>query len=105
MEEFIIRHWLTVLFGALTTLFAALLARAQAAARKDRAEAGAVKRGVQALLRDRILQAYWHYMDKGCCPIYAQENIHDMYAEYKNLGGNGTISRLVEEVCALPARK
>ena len=63
----------------------------------------AIRAGLRALLRDRILQAYNHYHeDKEYCPIYALENVEEMYKQYHALGGNGTITKLVEELKELP---
>lgn len=64
----------------------------------------AVGFGVQALLRDRIIQAYNHYTEKGYCPIYGLENVEEMYRQYHALGGNGTITELVERVKELPTQ-
>ena len=62
----------------------------------------AVGLGVQALLRDRIIQAYNHYTEKGCCPIYALENVEELYRQYHALGGNGTITKLYDQIRELP---
>jgi len=98
MLEFILKHWLTVLFGGIATMFMALYTGGRAKARKDRERMVAVERGVQALLRDRIYQACTHYEDKGFMPIYARENLEEMLKEYENLGGNGTLKSRVERV-------
>lgn len=58
--------------------------------------------GVRALLRDRIIQAYNYYLSKGCCPIYALENVERMYQAYHTLHGNGTVTKLVERLKQLP---
>lgn len=65
----------------------------------------AVALGVQALLRDRIIQAYNHYQDKGFCPIYGMENVQALYLQYHNLGGNGTITELVEKLKSMPTEQ
>ena len=44
-------------------------------------------------------------MDKGYCPIYALDNIHSLYEQYKNLGGNGTVARLMEEIETIPTER
>ena len=62
-------------------------------------------RGVQALLRDRIIQAYNHYTDKGYCPIYGLENVESMYRQYHALGGNGAITELVDRLKELPTER
>ncbi len=42
------------------------------------------------------------YLERGEIPIYALDNITKMYKAYHNLGGNGTITALVEEIKELP---
>ena len=59
----------------------------------------ALKAGLQALLRDRIIQAYNHYVqDKGWIPIYAKESIDACYKSYEALGDNGVIDNLMEQI-------
>ena len=65
-------------------------------------KAEAVRLGVQALLRDRLIWAHDHYMQKGCYPIYARENVEEMYTRYHALGGDGTVTSLVRELDGLP---
>lgn len=65
---------------------------------------GLVESAMQALLRDRIIQSYNHHMEKGYCPIYALESVNHMYEQYHALGGNGTVTRLVEELRRLPVQ-
>lgn len=54
--------------------------------------------GVRSLLRKEIIDYYNHYMDLGYIPIFAMENVIDMYRAYHRLGGNGTITKIVEEL-------
>lgn len=62
-------------------------------------ENNALKAGLQALLRDRIIQAYNHYVqDKGWIPIYAKESIDACYRSYEALGDNGVIDNLMEQI-------
>ena len=62
----------------------------------------AIQNGVQALLRDRIVQMYNDYIEKKYAPIYARENMECLYKEYKALDGNGTVSGLVKLFMELP---
>ena len=96
--EFIIKYWLEVLFGLLITVLT--LAYRKLASRMKRQEA--VELGIQALLRDRIIQTYNHYEDKGYCPIYARENVEELYTRYHDLGGNGTITSLMDKMRKVP---
>ena len=62
-------------------------------------ENNALKAGLQALLRDRIIQAYNHYVqDKGWIPIYAKESIDACYKSYEALGDNGVIDNLMQQI-------
>lgn len=64
----------------------------------------AVCLGVQALLRDRLIQSYNHHTDRGFAPIYAKENFENMWKQYHNLGVNGVMDGLHEAFMALPDR-
>ena len=62
----------------------------------------AVQLGVQALLRDRLIQSYNYYMDKGYAPIYARENFENMWQQYHDLGQNGVMDGLRRRFHELP---
>jgi hypothetical protein len=63
----------------------------------------ALKDGTLALLRNQIIQNYDKYMDRERIPIYAIENVLELYNAYHTLGGNGTITKLVDELKELPS--
>lgn len=46
----------------------------------------AVERGVQALLRDRMVDMYERYSEKGYAPIYAKQNFENVWKQYETLG-------------------
>lgn len=99
--EWVAQYGLQVLVG-LTITGLGFMARI---IKRQKEKQCALEKGVQALLRNEIIQAYNHYTEKEFCPIYAQENITHLYDEYHNLGGNGTIKNLVEELRELPKFK
>ena len=103
MEQWMERYWLEVIFAGVLTGLGILMRRLNRKLERWMREHEALQLGMQALLRDRIIWAYNHYMEKGSCPIYGQENIHEMYAQYKILGGNGAVTKLVEDLEELPA--
>ena len=98
--------WLPALFSMAGALGVALIEARAAKGRKEekqsREHSKAVDDGVQALLRDRIIERYNHYMDQKHIPIYGMENVLDMYSAYHKLGGNGTITKLVDTLLELP---
>ena len=60
---------------------------------------GAVEYGIQALLRDRILQMHDYYSRKGRpIPQREVESAEQMYRAYKRLGGNGFLDQIEKEI-------
>ena len=83
---------INVVFGGVITLLITMY-------RQKKKENDALKAGLQALLRDRIIQAYNHYVqDKGWIPIYAKESIDACYKSYEALGDNGVIDNLMQQL-------
>lgn len=64
----------------------------------------ATERGLQALLRDRLIYQYDKYRDKGYAPIYARENFENLYQQYHNLGANGVMDDIYSKFRELPTR-
>lgn len=65
----------------------------------------AVCLGVQALLRNQLIQSYNDHLDKGYAPIYAKENFENMWKQYHNLGVNGVMDEIHERFMELPDRR
>lgn len=62
----------------------------------------AIDKGVEALLRNGIVQTYNKWSERGYCPIYARENATRMYEPYHILGGNDVATDLIEDLKGLP---
>lgn len=75
--------------------------KAMDTAHKTQQEQDAIRVGVQALLRNEILDKYENYMRQGYIDIYGRDNLDRMYTQYKALGGNSTITLVMEELKAL----
>lgn len=56
------------------------------------------EQALQALLRDRLIEKYRHFKQLGEMTILDKENIDHLYTEYRNLGGNGTVKELYEDM-------
>lgn len=66
----------------------------------------ALKTGIQAMLRDRMIQAYNHYHeDQGYMPIYAKESFAACYKSYHELGENGVMDGIYQKIMHLPTSK
>lgn len=96
MIESTIQTIINIIAGAVISYMFALY-------RAKKRENDALRAGVQALLRDRIIQAYNHYVcEKEWIPIYAKESIDACYKSYEALGDNGVIDSLMEQLNELP---
>ena len=72
--------------------------------KKNRAKEKAIEEGVQALLRNELVRRYREYEIKGEMSILDKENIEEMFKQYENLGGNGTVKQLMTELMHLPTK-
>lgn len=105
MLEFIAQYWLGVLFGAIIIgmqkFYGGILKRNQEEMIRD----NCLEEAIQALLRDRIIQTYNYYLEKGYFPIHARENLDELMKQYIGLGGNGMVNDLVKRLRMLPTEK
>lgn len=65
-------------------------------------ENNAIREGILAILRDRIIQMANYCETKGETPIFMVENMTHMYGAYKSLGGNGAVTAIYTKFMALP---
>lgn len=75
----------------------------EAANRRMEEQNTATMLGVQALLRDRLLQAFEHYLARGWISAGERDNVDNMYVQYEALGPNNVISDIYNQVRALPS--
>lgn len=62
----------------------------------------AIKEGMQAVLRDRIIQMASFCINQGHTQVYMVENMTHMFTAYRALGGNGAVKYLYGQFMALP---
>ena len=62
----------------------------------------ALKLGLQAILRDRLLQAYEHYGHRGWANYDEKQNVLNLYTQYEILGPNGIMERKHHAFLELP---
>lgn len=80
------------------TLLGFLLAKIK----KYACETKAVKLGLQAILRDRLIQLYRTCNKMEYANITDRENFQNMYNQYHNLGANGVMDDIKEKFFDLP---
>lgn len=89
----------------INALCGAIIAYLIAVIRQKNKENNALKEGVQALLRDRIIEIYYHYTEKGWMPLDVRNSLEALYNSYEALGENGVINDLMEQLRELPNHK
>lgn len=98
MAEFIVKYWIEFLFGLIISGMGVMAKFMYNQHLKNKA----IGKGVEALLRNGIVQTYNKWSEKGYCPIYARENAVRMYEPYHILGGNDVATDLIEDLKKLP---
>jgi hypothetical protein len=69
---------------------------------EERKESRAIRDGLCAVLRDRLMMICLECEKKGYVEIKAMENLDHLYRAYSGLGGNGVVRQLYEAVRLLP---
>lgn len=93
--------WLKWVFGVVAAALAAGYRKLQKKQKEQEKRQQAIEKGMQAILRDRILTSYYHYHDRGNITLHGLENVECMYNSYHELGGNGTVTSLVNSMRAM----
>lgn len=87
-----------IIFWLITGVLTFMVARMSIEFKKQKA----MREGVRAILRDRILHAYNKWSKKGFAPFSAVENVTNMYNAYHGLGGNGPVTKIYNKFMLLP---
>ena len=68
-------------------------------------ELAALKKGLQALLRNSLIDKIHEGLEKEYAPMYMRDNVANMYEQYHNLGKNGVMNDLYKDFMNLPTTK
>ncbi|MDD6195263.1 MAG: hypothetical protein PUB19_10310 [Lachnospiraceae bacterium] len=66
--------------------------------KKQKNDRDANSRGTMLLLRVQLIEYHDKYMAQGDIPSYAYQNFMEMYAAYHDLGGNGMVTKMKNEI-------
>lgn len=72
---------------------------------KQKKDRDANSKGTMLLLRVQLIECHDKYTILGSIPSYAYENFCEMYEAYHELGGNGMITKMKEEIDELHLKK
>ena len=73
--------------------------------KKQKRDRDANSKGTMLLLRVQLIEYHDKYMRLGEIPSYAYENFNEMYDAYHKLGGNGTVTKMKQEIEELHFKK
>ena len=73
--------------------------------KKQKKDRDANSKGTMLLLRVQLIGYHDKYTILGSIPSYAYENFCEMYEAYHELGGNGMITKMKEEIDELHLKK
>ncbi len=93
-----------VILYIITTIIGTVLGFIATKFRKSKSKDLAIEEAVQALLRNELIRRYREYKAKGEMTILDRENVESMFKQYKNLGGNGTVKELMDELLEVPTK-
>ena len=89
-------NWLT-LFGV-PGMFVALIGYIRMQIHENRA----MKNGIQAILRDRLLKTFQYCRRQGYANADDRQNFENLYQQYHALGGNGVMEDVRKKFFNLP---
>ena len=101
MKDILIQTYMIALPIVVTGLMGYIVTLLQEQ-KKDR---NANSKGTMLLLRVQLIEYHDKYMGMGEIPSYAYDNFVEMYEAYHNLGGNGMITKMYEEIKGLHLKK
>lgn len=73
--------------------------------KQQKRERDANARGTMLLLRVQLIEYHDKYTSQGYIPSYAYQNFEEMYEAYHDLGGNGMVTKMHEEIHELHLRR
>lgn len=88
--------------SGLASIVVALLNRKWSKDDKNDSRIDAIVNADKVLMVDRVRWLSKQYMAQGCISLEDKENLKEMYAAYKALGGNGHLDTAMAEIEKLP---
>ena len=85
-------------------LINAVVRRTGAQTKKARTEDEAMREGMRSLLHTHIIEICARYIDRGYVHLHNLQAVEAMYKAYHDLGGNGAVTKCVEDFKKLPVK-
>ena len=102
MWEWILKYWIEEVFGLVVIGFGIVLKNINKQMKAEKVRNQAIENGVRDMLRLTILDNYERCKQEGKISVARKDAIDSAYNSYHALGGNGTITRVHEEIMEMP---
>ena len=102
MWEWILKYWIEEVFGLIVIGFGIVLKNINKQMKSEKVRNQAIENGVRDMLRLTILDNYERCKQEGKISVARKDAIDSAYNSYHALGGNGTITRVHEEIMEMP---
>ena len=102
MWEWICKYWVEVGFGLVVTGFGIVLKSIGRQMKVEKTRNQAIENGGRDMLRLTILDNYERCKQAGKISVARKDAVDSAYKSYHALGGNGTITRVHEEIMEMP---
>lgn len=73
--------------------------------KRQKRDRDANSKGTMLLLRVQLIEYHSKYTKIGDIPSYAYQNFCEMYAAYHELGGNGMVTKMKQEIDELHIKR
>lgn len=102
--QIILSYLIPTILGGLLGFISTKLKKNKEKEEEEKKKINVLEQGVQALLRNEIIRRYREFESKGEISILDKENLEEMFEQYKNLGGNGTVKKMMDELLNLKTK-
>lgn len=102
MWEWILKYWIEEVFSLIVIGFGIVLKNINKQMKAEKVRNQAIENGVRDMLRLTILDNYERCKQEGKISVARKDAIDSAYNSYHALGGNGTITRVHEEIMEMP---
>ena len=103
MKDFLLETY-TIAVPILLGYIVWLLKKQKEIGEKAKKDRDANSTGTMLLLRVQLIEYHEKWIARGFITRHGLDNFLEMYESYHTLGGNGMVTKLLEEVRALPIR-
>lgn len=102
--QIILSYLIPTILGGLLGFISTKLKKNKEKEEEEKKKINVLEQGVQALLRNEIIRRYREFESKGEISILDQENLDEMFVQYQNLGGNGTVKKMMNDLYELKTK-